>query len=498
MTGVQRDFTGGPLSIMHFANELVLNGFKVRWINVDGEGLKGKEFRMHASKYSFLRKFVEEVEFVYNARSSLTTLTLHPKDIFVATLYYTAQLAHFTAKSHGFLQKNFIYFIQDFEPIFFPHGSDFIHAHESYEFPHFPIISTDFLHVWFREKKYGLYKHIDSSTADQLSFAAQPAIKRWKQLNKSDFAAPNRTRVLISYARKHADRNAYALLIDSLSVAVCEGIFKGDWRFIGLGSLQDYKIYLGTHCGKRVLFDIKVNIPEPEYLQLVRKGDIGVSLMISPHPSLPPFDFAAAGLISVTNSFYTKTKEMFESISQNFVVTEPYVSDIVKGLAVAVNRSEDIDARQRNADAFQWETHWGGPRCYGSVLMGKIKAWQLIHDPLWTDMGFLDCSSNKDMFCRHINRTVALMPAFEKESEKTKELLALQDLKASADNKLVIKENYAVSTEPIAITEDRSGLVSGSFIVVAVFLLAIVLIVGYRSNSGRTKQSRKIKTEREV
>ena len=261
MTGVQRDFTGGPLSIMHFANELIINGFKVRWINVDGEGLKEKEFRNHAKKYSFLRKFVEEVEFIYDARSSSTTLYFHPNDIFVATLYYTAQIAHFTAKSQGLLQKNFIYFIQDFEPIFFPYGSDFIHAHESYEFPHFPIISTDFLHIWFREKKYGLYKHVDVHTADQLSFAAQPAIKRWPQLNKNDFVSRSRTRVLISYARKHADRNSYALLIDSLSVAVCEGIFKGNWRFMGLGSLRDYKLYLGTHCGKKVLFDVKVNIP---------------------------------------------------------------------------------------------------------------------------------------------------------------------------------------------------------------------------------------------
>ena len=98
-------------------------------------------------------------------------------------------------------------------------------------------------------------------TADQLSFTTQPAIKRWPQLNKSDFASSSRTRDLISYARKHADRNSYALMFDSLSVAVCEGIFKGNWRFMGLGSLRDYKLYLGTHCGKKVLFDVKVNIP---------------------------------------------------------------------------------------------------------------------------------------------------------------------------------------------------------------------------------------------
>ena len=36
--------------------------------------------------------------------------------------------------------------------------------------------------------------------------------------------------------------------------------------------------------------------------------------MISPHHSLPPFDFAAAGLISAKNSYETKTNDMFESV----------------------------------------------------------------------------------------------------------------------------------------------------------------------------------------
>ena len=105
------------------------------------------------------------------------------------------------------------------------------YTHQSCEYP---IIRIDFLyHIWCRVKKFGLHKHVDVHTADQLSFTTQPAIKRWPQLNKSDFASSSRTRDLISYARKHADRNSYALLIDSLSVAVCEGIFKGNWKFMG-------------------------------------------------------------------------------------------------------------------------------------------------------------------------------------------------------------------------------------------------------------------------
>ena len=51
-------FTGGPLSVMHFPNELIKHGFQIRWINIDGEGLKEKEFREHALNCKYLSKFV--------------------------------------------------------------------------------------------------------------------------------------------------------------------------------------------------------------------------------------------------------------------------------------------------------------------------------------------------------------------------------------------------------------------------------------------------------
>lgn len=48
------------------------------------------------------------------------------------------------------------------------------------------------------------------------------------------------------------------------------------------------------------------NIPEPEYQNLIKNADLGLSLMISPHPSLAPYDFGACGIITITNEFLTK------------------------------------------------------------------------------------------------------------------------------------------------------------------------------------------------
>ena len=509
ITGVGRDFTGGPLSVMHFANELILQGFRVRWVNVDGEGLHEYQFRQHASKYNFLSQFVEKVEFIFNARSKLSKLICHPKDIFVATLYYTAQIAHFTTKSYNFTQKNFIYFIQDFEPIFFPHGSDFIEAHEGYRFPHFAIFSTPFLQLWFKNKKYGAYQFLDENTADLVSFATQPAIKRWPKLNISNFASPSRTRILLAYARKHADRNSYALLVDSLSQAVCNGIFPGNWKFIGLGATDDYILYLGGHCGLEIPFDIRKNIPEPEYQLLVRMGDIGLSLMISPHPSLPPLDFAAAGLITVTNSFETKTKELLLSISNNFIVTLPYLEDIVNGLSEAVQKSMNISLRQYNADHFQWEQYWNGSNCYGNIVMNKLRAWLLVEDLMWYK-DTVDCvvyrnnnhaGSNIPTVCRDISRLELTNTLSELPMHIHHEIKKYEFIRTEEEENNFMKDMVSVSTSTTTIANPIDGNVKKSkhkenelliyFVALNLFIICIILCYLVFKNKKKINNLRK-------
>jgi len=387
MTGIGRDFTGGPLSIMHFANELMTSGFRVRWINVDGGGLRVNDFKAHAQKYQFLSKFSNEIEFVYDAGNIKTEpIKCNENDMFMATLYYTAQMSHFTIKAHPELhQRNFIYFIQDFEPIFFPHDSNYMEALESYRFPHFAIYSTPFLQRWYRYSKIGQYKFLNmKENGGRLQFATKPAIKRYPDLDEKLLSDPNRPRKLLSYLRSHADRNAYSLTLDALSAAVCADVFDNSWEFIGLGALSDYNVSIGYQCNKLRKVIIKQNIPEPEYQRLVATGDVGFSLMISPHPSLPPFDFAAAGLITVTNSFLTKTAGLFRNVSQNFVIVEPYIKSIVTGLKRAVVISKDISYRQEGKDNFRWERSWTGPECFGEPLMKLVNQWQKVQHPLWT------------------------------------------------------------------------------------------------------------------
>ena len=388
VTGLGRDLTGGPLSIIRFLDQILRRThLGVRWVNVDGNGIDGDEMKEHLRKYPSTDEFQKRMEFVFDGARDLEqpTLPTNPSDMFMSTLYFTALMAHSTIQRHtGLLNRNQIYFIQDFEPIFFPHDANHLEALESYSYPHFAIYSTAFLEKWFVEKHYGQGEFIESAKARKMfSYSSEPAIKPWSLFNKTLFAEPTRTRKIIVYARSHADRNAYELTIDTLSAAVCAGFFdKETWEIIGVGATQDYNEHLGRPCGRHMHMTVRENIPENEYRKMVSSGDVGVSLMVSPHPSLPPFDFAAAGLVTLTNSFATKTQAMFAKVSSNFVVAEPTLPELLEGLALAIEKSKNIDARAAGAK-LSWESKWDGDQCYGPSLMKLVLSWFEHTKALW-------------------------------------------------------------------------------------------------------------------
>jgi hypothetical protein len=387
MTGLGKGLTGGPLSILQFAAEVVKAGrLGVRWINVDGKGISGSELLAHLTNYEDLNVLTTNtLPFVIDAPNKDVILT-HPDDLCMATIYFTAQICHATTRLPDFTQKNFLYFVQDYEPIFFSHNSRYYEAVESYTLPHFAIYSTTFLQKHFVTARVGPYGYMPLHQADAAVYASEPAIAPWgTTLNIRPLLRKGRIRRLFVYARAHADRNAYDLTLAVLSKAICTGAFTPleSWEFIGLGARFDENMTLGGDCNHPTNLAIRQNIPRPLYRRLVRSGDVGFSLMMSPHPSLPPFDYAAAGLIAVTNSFWTKTREMFLNVSTNFEIAPLSFAALVKALHTATRRALDYRARKRGADMMHWESRWNGDRCYGPTLMKLLEKWYEQRAPLW-------------------------------------------------------------------------------------------------------------------
>jgi hypothetical protein len=92
--------------------------------------------------------------------------------------------------------------------------------------------------------------------------------------------------------------------------------------------------------------------------------------MYTPHPSLAPIEMASAGMLTVTNTFETKTADALAAISPNLIAVEPGLESIVAGLRDAVGRVGDAEARVRGARV-NWSRDWD--ESFDDALMGRLE-----------------------------------------------------------------------------------------------------------------------------
>ncbi len=205
----------------------------------------------------------------------------------------------------------------------------------------------------------------EAGEADSLSF--QNAITSVEPPPVSELAS-RESRRLLFYARSepHAKRNMFELGLIAISRAIEEGIFGPEWEFFGIGSVSG-RSSVGLPGGAQL--EILSRRSQSDYGAMLGSHDVGLSLMFTPHPSLVPIEMASAGLLTVTNSFDTKTPESLTAISPNLVVTEPSIDGVVAGLGEAVGRVGEHEARVAGA-AVDWSDDW--ERSFDSERMARI------------------------------------------------------------------------------------------------------------------------------
>lgn len=368
------DLTGGPLSILHLAMSATRMNINVRIISVGTIGVP-IELIVNKSASKGLENFESVVEIINNGYAQ--PISFNPNDMLMATLYYTAHIATTTAQLLN--NKNIIYFIQDYEPLFFPHGSDWLEAIQAYKVPHYAIFSTLPLQQYFERTSLGIFgRKSVQPYVSRLFHTISPAIR--SQIGTVTLTS-NRVHRFVTYARPHIPRNAYELTIGALSEAIRSKVFgrAEDWEFIGLGANEDFTIC--ESMNPNICLNVIKHSSEQEYYNILAQSDVGLSLMISPHPSLPPLDFAASGVIVVTNSFWTKTSRYMTAISPNIITVEPSIDDIVEGLRKAVDQSYNFEGRKANS-IINWPTDWADNRCFGPDLFSRIKYWFTLQDRL--------------------------------------------------------------------------------------------------------------------
>jgi hypothetical protein len=331
MPGWSKSLTGGPLSILEVAKSMVESGIHVRIFNVYPTHVLCKDIKLLLSSYGLdgLQNVVEWVEYSDISQSKFSSC-----DVFMATLYSTAFMAH---NIQGLLNnKPFLYMIQDCEPFFFSHNTEAARAYSSYHFPHIPIFNSWLLQQHFKASRLSVYSEL-------FNYPCFNYFTTYVSTADIDKMTSKTHKRLILYSRPHAERNAYEFTMQCLLQAVEQGLFSPDkWIIFGVGGIPGMaNVRLKNNV---TMYNID-HVHQDRYKEFLKTCDVGLSLMMTPHPSLPPFDFASSGILTVTNILFQRTTEEYRKVSHNLFPAHTSVESVVEQLRLASEKVDDYDYR---------------------------------------------------------------------------------------------------------------------------------------------------------
>jgi glycosyltransferase involved in cell wall biosynthesis len=359
-----KHFFGGYITKLNLARRLAEAGFNVRLVIVDICDYLPSVWRRQLQLYDGLDQLFDKVETVY-AYDRNKLLTVSEDDVFMATTWWTAHIAHQATKT---LKKSkFIYLIQEYEPFTFPMGTFASLANQTYDFPHYAVFSTELLRDYFRQNRLGVFS-ASAGEGEQASTSFQNCITSVGRITREEIAG-RVPKKLLFYARPeaHAARNMFEMASLALSEAIAAGYFQGEWEFYGIGTvgtLAKVELSDGVHM---TLYPRQT---QEKYREVLREHDLGLSLMYTPHPSLVPIEMASAGMLVVTNTYANKTAAKLTGISSNIFAAEPTIDGIVAGLKLSAEGIEDYERRVRGSHVI-WATRW--EESFSDAVIGKME-----------------------------------------------------------------------------------------------------------------------------
>lgn len=218
-------------------------------------------------------------------------------DIFIATSWWTAYFAQRIVSWQSEIYKQdikpVIYFIQDFEPGFYPWSSQYALADSTYKYagPQIAIFNSSLLMDFFEQQgylfseKYCFEPRLNASLKEKLI-----PINEMKKRKK-----------ILIYGRPSVARNAFPLIIEALRAWVWLHPEANQWEIISAGEQHS-----DIDIGNGVTIKSKGKMTLDEYANELKESAVGISLMISPHPSYPPLEMAHFGVKVLTNNYANK------------------------------------------------------------------------------------------------------------------------------------------------------------------------------------------------
>jgi len=244
------------------------------------------------------------------------TIPVSENDCWLTTAWWTTysaqRLAAWQKQQFGHAGR-LINLIQDFEPGFYPWSSQSALALSTYRPDQDVAVFNTHLLASYFELQGLVYRS---------RFVFEPTINNGLRQPLADVRAnpQPRKRRMVVYARPSTPRNAFELLCEALRVWGWSDPASARWEVVAAGELTadlDIGPFTLRALGKLDL---------PAYAQLLATSAVGVSLMISPHPSYPPLEMAAFGMSVVTNRFANKD---LASFSPNIYHVDQFSPEVI-------------------------------------------------------------------------------------------------------------------------------------------------------------------------
>jgi glycosyltransferase involved in cell wall biosynthesis len=330
-----RHATGGPNTVYLLGCELARRGVDVAFVSTDlpPEDDLGP-IKAHVSRLSGIDVDAWRVRFL-DASDRERPFAIGVRDTFLATAWWTAHPAQAMAKLTQ--ESRFIYLIQDYETMFYGASENYAQAEATYALNYIPVVNTNLLRDHLTDRGVGRFK--SPFFADR-SLVFEPAVDA--EVFRPSTRDPARPRRLLFYARPtEAKRNLFGLGVAALRAAVQAGIFRsGAWEFLGMGDRFE-----PVPLGEMLTLQPTPWLDYAGYAEQMSGADVLLSLMLSPHPSYPPLEAAACGVVTVTTEFGSKTADRLRKLSPNIIGVPPTIDDLLLGLTRAIALS---DARRHD------------------------------------------------------------------------------------------------------------------------------------------------------
>lgn len=248
------------------------------------------------------------------------TIPLGANDLFVATAWWTAfhaqEIMRWQQTTYSNPANSIIYLIQDFEPGFYAWSSKYALAESTYrsDIPTIAIFNSSLLHDFFTNNGYR-FNH---------EFIFEPVINRSLQLSLSTGTLCRKKKQILVYGRPSVERNAFPLIVEALKSWVWQQPDVHEWRILSAG-----ETHRDLELGNGICLQALGKLTLEAYASVLRESAIGISLMISPHPSYPPMEMAMFGMSVITNVFRNKD---LSSWHENIHSVQPSVNALTEAL----------------------------------------------------------------------------------------------------------------------------------------------------------------------